>query len=341
MDGTTTTTPPGTPGGIVYPTMDFMVSYDATSGKLTYSEWKWDATLGELRRQPVEADFYDWGNNGSSYRYLVFTLTNQKLTVSMAKDKSGAPDTADELVAADKTKPVGYATYALFPAAALNALSTNVVVQSFNRVKDYDDAAITDPATDTQHGQSDRAAGIDLSSHPGLAKKGTKSADSAALDSYTVLISAQSPDYDADGNCAEELGYIEDPVDEGEETSSKLTTFESEDIPDMISTDVLHIRVSALDVRSYNGVKSGISKILYTLPRFSETGSAYGRLHITPHEKTYLALNNTNTLHLNDIHVEFVNSDETLAKDLTDNAHVIFHIRPGAGKCGCGEHSKH
>ena len=54
-----------------------------------------------------------------------------------------------------------------------------------------------------------------------------------------------------------------------------------------------------------------------------------------------LALNNTNTLRLNDIHVEFVNSDETLAKDLTDNAHVIFHIRPDASKCGCGEHSKH
>lgn len=26
----------------------------------------------------------------------------------------------------------------------------------------------------------------------------------------------------------------------------------------MVSTDVLHIRVSALDVRTYNGIKSGI-----------------------------------------------------------------------------------
>ena len=81
----------------------------------------------------------------------------------------------------------------------------------------------------------------------------------------------------------------------------------------MISTSVLHVRVSALNVRNYNGVQSGISKILYTLPRFSN-GSSSGRLHITPHEKTYLSLNNTNTMHLNDIHVEFVDSDETLGR---------------------------
>jgi hypothetical protein len=105
-------------------------------------------------------------------------------------------------------------------------------------------------------------------------------------------------------------------------------------VPEMISDEVLHVRVSALNVRSYNGVQSGISKILYTLPRFSD-GRSSGRLHITPHEKTYLALNNTNTLHMNDIQVEFVNSDETLAKDLTDKSYVAFHIKDGGHQCGC------
>ena len=81
-------------------------------------------------------------------------------------------------------------------------------------------------------------------------------------------------------------------------------------------------------------MQSGISKILYTLPRFSD-GTSSGRLHITPHEKTYLALNNTNTLHMNDIQVEFVNSDETLAKDLTDKSYVAFHIKDGGHQCGC------
>ena len=39
----------------------------------------------------------------------------------------------------------------------------------------------------------------------------------------------------------------------------------------------------------------------------------------------------------NDIHVEFVNSDETLATDqLTDKAMVIFHIKQHGG-CGCGK----
>ena len=138
------------------------------------------------------------------------------------------------------------------------------------------------------------------------------------------------------GTAMDELGY-ESVLDEGTQTSTKIETFDSEVIPDMISTDVLHIRVSALDVRTYNGVQSGISKILYTVPRFSD-GSASGRMHITPHEKTYLALNNTKPLFLQDLHVEFVNSDETLAEDLTDNAMVIFHIKQGERhSCGCGK----
>jgi hypothetical protein len=136
------------------------------------------------------------------------------------------------------------------------------------------------------------------------------------------------------GTAMDELGY-QSAIDEGSAANAKTITFTSEAVPDMISTSVLHVRVSALDVRTYNGVQSGISKILYTLPRFSD-GASSGRMHITPNEKTYLALNNTNTLFLNDIHVEFVNSDETLATDLTDKAMVIFHIKQHGG-CGCGK----
>ena len=63
-------------------------------------------------------------------------------------------------------------------------------------------------------------------------------------------------------------------------------------------------------------------------------GSELDLISQTPHEKTYLSLNNTNTLYMNDIHVEFVNSDESLATGLTDKAMVIFHIKAGAA-CGC------
>ena len=142
--------------------------------------------------------------------------------------------------------------------------------------------------------------------------------------------SRTSSDYDVTGTAMDELGY-ESAINGGSSADQKTITFTSETVPDMISTSVLHVRVSALDVRTYNGIQSGISKILYTLPRFNN-GGASGRMHITPHEKTYLALNNTNTMHLNDIHVEFVNSDETLATDLTDKAYVIFHIKQGAQK---------
>ena len=170
-----------------------------------------------------------------------------------------------------------------------------------------------------------------------MAQKVVSASDATALDLHTVLIVGDAlTDYLENGTAMDELG-CQSATDEGSAANPKTVTFASDTVPDMISADVLHVRVSALDVRSYNGVQSGISKILYTLPRFNN-GSASGRMHITPHEKTYLALNNTNTLYMNDINVEFVNSDESLATDLTDKAMVIFHIKAGAyveTKCGC------
>ena len=48
---------------------------------------------------------------------------------------------------------------------------------------------------------------------------------------------------------------------------------------------------------------------------------------------------NAKALHVTVIHLEFVNSDETLCSDLTDSAMVVFHIRQGkAHGCSCGKH---
>jgi len=131
------------------------------------------------------------------------------------------------------------------------------------------------------------------------------------------------------------LGFEADDVVTPTKPITLVERFDSDVVPSIISDEVLHVRVSALNVRSYNGVQSGISKILYTLPRFSD-GKSSGRLHITPPEKTYLKLNNSNKLHMNDIHVEFVNSDETLAQDLVGESYVVFHIKHGGHhRCNC------
>ena len=199
------------------------------------------------------------------------------------------------------------------------------------QVKNMDDVT---ELSDTSE-QSDAMGKITSDDHAGFSRRRVHASHPDTLNLSTAIITGDAfTDYEVEGNCGDELGFNE-PVVEGLNTAYKTVWYESDAVPEMISDEVLHVRVSALNVRSYNGVQSGISKILYTLPRFSD-GRSSGRLRITPHEKTYLALNNTNTLHMNDIQVEFVNSDETLAKDLTDKSYVVFHIKQGGHhRCNC------
>ena len=78
---------------------------------------------------------------------------------------------------------------------------------------------------------------------------------------------------------------------------------------------------------SVNFSKSSLSKILYHLPRFDNSGAEVGGLFFEPSERVYLKLNNIDDLFINDIEVDIVNSDETLATNLTGKTIVCFHIR--------------
>ena len=71
-----------------------------------------------------------------------------------------------------------------------------------------------------------------------------------------------------------ETGFEADDVVTPTKPITLVERFDSDVVPSIISDEVLHVRVSALNVRSYNGVQSGISKILYTLPRFSDGKSS-------------------------------------------------------------------
>ena len=313
------------------PQMDFMVYYDSTLGFLQYYEYTWDEATDKLilkSRSYQGSDystFYDFKTNTDNIQYIKFELNNQKVTVSLADDYSGEPYTYKTLTTSYKA--VGYSTYTLYPAVGITEETKYVTLQSFNRVPYYI-SGTRGARLFTYYHRSDVASLVTA-----MTQKLVSTSDATALDLHTALIVGDgSSDYEVIGTAMDELGY-EVSIDEGSIANPKTIMFASQAVPDMISSDVLHVRVNALDVRSYNGVQSSISKILYTLPRFNN-GSASGRMHIVPHEKTYLALNNTNTLHINDIHVEFVNSDESLATDLTDKAMVIFHIKAGAG-CGC------
>lgn len=87
------------------------------------------------------------------------------------------------------------------------------------------------------------------------------------------------------------------------------------------------VRVNNLTGVSYNGAKGSISKILYQIPRFDNTGRTEGNLYFAPGEKTYIALGNTESLILNQCDVDIVDRSERVVGDLVGSTVVVLYIR--------------
>lgn len=113
-------------------------------------------------------------------------------------------------------------------------------------------------------------------------------------------------------------------------TNSSTTTSEtylSINVPQQISTNSIFVRLNNFLQRTINGQTNGISKIVYHVPRFDNGGNEFGGLFFEPSERVYIKLHNTEKLRRNEFSVSLVNSDETLAENITGKTIVMFHIR--------------
>jgi len=104
-------------------------------------------------------------------------------------------------------------------------------------------------------------------------------------------------------------------------------TYQSDEPPEMKSTNSLFVRLKNMTFNSVNLAKGHNSKILYHLPTFSNTGARTGALFFEPNERVYLKLNNTEDLFLSTLEIDLCYADETLATDLQGKSTVCLHIR--------------
>ena len=155
--------------------------------------------------------------------------------------------------------------------------------------------------------------------------------DSKGMDNYSsVFITAKSVVYgDSTNECASSriLGFETQPVSIPVATTKLITTNNSVTVPKLISNISLFIRLNNFTQNSVNARQGTTSKIVAHLPRFDNSGNETGGLYFEPHEKTYLALNNTEELLVNSFDVDFVYENETLCSALTAKSVVVFHIR--------------
>lgn len=111
-------------------------------------------------------------------------------------------------------------------------------------------------------------------------------------------------------------------------TQGNLVELESKTVPKMVSSKSLFIRLPDMPINSFNSGKGSVSKILYHMPRFDNSGAEVGGLYFQPPERLYIPLNNIEKIRLNNIKVELCNIDETNGNtDLVGQTIVCFDIR--------------
>lgn len=136
--------------------------------------------------------------------------------------------------------------------------------------------------------------------------------------------------YTTTGANAENIfGFLGDPFPTkiSASSSSGVTNYKSNQVPTMVSAGSIFVRLDNFNSETFNGEMSGPSKILYHMPRFDGSGNAFGGLFFEPSEKTYVKLNNPQTLYLNDFDVSLCSADEKLAENITGKTIVMLHFR--------------
>ena len=87
------------------------------------------------------------------------------------------------------------------------------------------------------------------------------------------------------------------------------------------------IRINDLPIQSFNGATSSRSNILYHIPRFSNDGRQFGELFFAAPDRTYIKLNNTDRITLNQLKIDIVGRNERIVSDLTGASIVCLHFR--------------
>ena len=132
-------------------------------------------------------------------------------------------------------------------------------------------------------------------------------------------------------NMGESLGFgdysvLEQSIFKASTSTLSLTTINPPTDSTLYANECF-VRANNLTGTSYNGAKNSISRILYSLPRFDNAGNTQGNLYFQASEKTYIKLNNTEQLTLNQLDIDLVDRSERIVRDLQGNTIVILYIR--------------
>ena len=300
-------------------------------------------------------DDFNTIGQAADYERFEFKLINEEIVISAEQTAAAGGKThilADFTTLKSKgavknqlLNPVNATEWAMYPVCAASGGQVggkkihldqivhyaNYPVYTDNRYGDYDWWGWSQENNETTLCRElEKRAWNDASSATILTPKKIPAMVAGAMDGYrSVFITSKSVAYgDSTNECGSSriLGFEGQPISIPTQ-AALVTTNLSASVPKLISNISLFIRLNNFTQNSVNARQGTNSKIIAHLPRFDNSGNETGGLYFEPHEKTYLALGNTEEILINSFDVDFVYENETLCTALTAKTVVCFHIR--------------
>ena len=109
--------------------------------------------------------------------------------------------------------------------------------------------------------------------------------------------------------------------------ADKGWSYEPTNVPQILNSGSLFIRLDNFSQRTINGAVGRPSKILYTLPQQDQRGGTSGILYYEPQDRVYVKLGNPSELTLNTFDISICDENEILARTLQDQTIITLHFR--------------
>jgi len=294
------------------------------------------------------ASAYDMSTNfttGQAYDFVEFELLGDQMNLYIGNASATRPlVNPTTLTSGDKDnefKPMSITTQLLYPQLWLEKQNKQMNVVTFHGKTGY---TFGNPDTDwwakmESKGLTERLckevdtrywASLEDSSRYTFIKPNGSGIFKETDYPPVMIFSPDDTDYirTDDANSELLLGFEGRDVVEKGTYASPTYTIVSNSVPSLLARGSAFIRLNNFTQQSFNAGKGGLSKILYHIPRFDNSGNQTGSdLFFEPAEKTYVALGNVNELNITSFDIDIVTEDEVFATDLVGKTIVVLHFR--------------
>tara|TARA_R110002050_G_scaffold300762_1_gene472314 strand:- start:2266 stop:4020 length:1755 start_codon:yes stop_codon:yes gene_type:complete len=303
---------------------------------------KWDNLKIHLHGEKVKIEIMSSVGGGGATK-------NQYYTISDFQQVSQKSATNKNII-----KPMGMTCWNLYPKVLITKKDRNVLIEQYSGMKTTFkgiDMKSGDDRRDwfsrmSNEGNLRYCMDIDCramyhmtTALPVYDQKGvTDTGADMTVTGYEniVILGDATPEYlgTQQANLQNRLGWNSRSVldsSAGTVTKNKVVYF-SDNVPDLLDYTSMFVRLDNFTQKSYNSGTGRPSKILYHIPRFDtsnrETGNA---LYYEPNQRTYIKLNNSSPIKLNELQLSLCDNDERLASEgIVGRTVICLHFQESA-----------